>query len=266
MSQWLQWIILSSLTGSPVLSAVILIVGWWVVDRFTLGVLPDPVRLVVRFMKVGKLRRLLEHNPHDRKARYDLAELLVGRRQHGAAVEVLRSNLEAGDDDAPTLFLMGLACLGAGHHEQGEKLFAHAEEAEPKFRHGAIDLERGRHRLARGDFKGAREALERFCAERTGTVEGRVLLARALEGAGDDASGALKRTEAWQEYRTAPRFQRRVERLWAWRARPSRPIAYAVVLVLAAVLFARFAAPGLTQAAQGSGYQSPYGYDDEPPP
>ena len=261
MSQWLQWIILTSLTGSPLLSAAILIVGWWVVDRFTLGVLPDPVRWGVRHLRVGKLRRELEHNPHDRRARYELAELLVGRRQHRAAVEQLRPNLEAGDDDPPTLYLMGLACLGAGHSEQGEKLFQHVEEVEPRFRHGALHLERGRWRLARGDSKGACVALEAFCVERTGTVEGRVLWARALEAAGDDAQGALKRAEAWKEYRTAPRFQRRVERFWAWRARPSRPLAYGAVAVLVVVLFAHFVAPALARPSRPA-TADPYADED----
>jgi hypothetical protein len=80
--------------------------------------------------------------------------------------------------------------------------------------------------------KGAVEALERFCKGRHGTVEGRVLLAQALDRGGRDADAALMRDEAWKEYVSAPGFQRRRERLWAWRARPSRPLTYALVAAL----------------------------------
>ena len=36
MSNWLMWMILARLTGSPIGSAVALLVFWFVVDRFTL--------------------------------------------------------------------------------------------------------------------------------------------------------------------------------------------------------------------------------------
>jgi hypothetical protein len=36
MSSWLMWLILSRLTGSPVGSAVAMLLFWLVVDRFTL--------------------------------------------------------------------------------------------------------------------------------------------------------------------------------------------------------------------------------------
>lgn len=86
-----------------------------------------------------------------------------------------------------------------------------------------------------------------------------MLLARAVRAMGDDGKAALIREEAWNEYVSAPRFQRRVERRWAWRARPSRPITYAVLIVIAGALFTQFAAPTLMQAAgrDPSGNSSP---------
>jgi hypothetical protein len=144
---------------------------------------------------------------------------------------------------------MGQACAQAGYVEQGEKLLNHVREESPNFRVGEVDLVLGRARLKRGDFTGALEALTRLLTTRKGTVEGRVLLARAQAGQGDDAQAALTRDEAWDEYTTAPRFQRRRERFWAWRARPSRPLTYLLVLVLAGILFGHVAAPALTEWA-----------------
>jgi tetratricopeptide (TPR) repeat protein len=250
MNKWLQWIILSGITGSPVGSAVFLLVFYWAVDRFTFRLLPDPVAFVRRSLRAGNLRRELINNPHDRRARYELAELMVGRRRYARAVELLKPNLEAGDDDVPTLYLMGVACLGAGHHQQGEALLDEAAKEDAGFRLGAIELERGRWRLKRGDARGAVEALRKLLAFRKGTIEGRFLLARALEAAGDDGAGALMREEAWREYVGSPRFHRRAERLWAWRARPSRPLLYAAIALACVVLLGRFAGPQLTMAAQ----------------
>lgn len=250
MNKWLTWIILAGVTGSPVGAAIFLLLFWWVLDRFTFRFLPDPVAFGRRWMRASRLERELINNPHDRRARYELAEIMIGRRRYARAVELLKPNLEAGDDDVPTLYLMGVACLGAGHHQQGEALLDEAAKADPGFRLGGIELERGRWRLRRGDGKGAVEALRKMVAIRRGTVEGRFLLARALEVSGDDGAGALMREEAWREYVASPGFQRRAERFWAWRARPSRPLLYATIALACATLFGRFVAPPLSRAAR----------------
>lgn len=244
-SAWLQWLILSALTGSPIGSAVFLLVFWFAVDRVTLGLFPDPVRWVMRRRRAAQLERTLALNPHDGRARLELAGLYVDRKRYAEAVALLKPNLEKGDDDASTVFTMGVACLGAGYVEQGEKLLERVEELHPGFRVHEVELARGRFRLARGDFQGAKESLERFVRARSGTIEGRVLLARALEGLGDDGTGALMKDAAWHEYVVAPRFQRRQERWWAWRARPSRPATYAALLLAGLTLFGLFVVPRL---------------------
>lgn len=265
MSKWFLWIILSSLTGSPIGSAIALLVFYWAVDRFTFRMLPDPVGLVRKWMRAGKLRRDLVGNPHDRRARYELAEIMLGRKRYARAVELLRPNLEAGDDDVPTVYTMGVACLGAGHPEQGEKLLEHAAEKDPGFRLGAIELERGRWRLQRGDAKGAQEALKKALGFRSGSIEARVLLARALEAGGDDGAAALMREEAWREYVGSPAFHRRVERFWAWRAKPSRPAIYAVAAAAALLLFGKIAAPQVAAAAHRINGSSQYQAEDDGP-
>jgi tetratricopeptide (TPR) repeat protein len=233
MKGWLLWMVLSRLTGSPVGSALAVLGGLWLLDRVTVGVLPRPLRALARWRRASALERALSANPHDRRARYELADLWVGWGRHARAVEVLKPNLEAEEDDVATLFLLGVAYLGTGDKARGELLLNEAARREPTHQMGAIDLERGRYRLKRGEFKGAIEALERLRTARPGTVEGRVLLARALVGDGRDGEGALVREEAWKEYAAAPSFQRRRERLWAWRARPSRPLAYGALLAVA---------------------------------
>jgi tetratricopeptide (TPR) repeat protein len=261
MSKWLLWMLLTSLTGSPVLSLVGVIALVLVVNHFTVRFLPSPLRLLGRWRRGTQLERMLLANPHDRRARFELADIRVGQRRYGAAVEVLKPNLAAGDEDADTLYLLGVASLGAGQAPQGELLLDEAEKLNPDYRMGAIELERGRWRLARGEVKGAVEALERFCKGRHGTVEGRVLLAKALEKSGRDADAALMRDEAWKDYVAAPGFQRRRERLWAWRARPSRPLMYAaaVVLVLGLGTWGLSRVP----APQADPYSDPYATGSE---
>jgi predicted Zn-dependent protease len=247
-SQWILWLLLSYLTGSPVLAVVVLVVVWWLGDRFTFRVLPDPLRLAGGWRRMSQLRATLHVNPHDRRARFELAERLLEGGRPGQAADMLRPNVEAGDEDARTAFLMGAALGRSGAPEQAERALAVARAQDPRFRAGEIDLELGRQRLARGDHAGAREALERLVAERPGTVEGRYLVARALAGLGDAAGARRVRDEAWQEYVALPRFHRRHERPFAWRLRPWRP---ALVALCAVVLI------GLCWSACGPGARAP---------
>jgi tetratricopeptide (TPR) repeat protein len=230
------WMIISAVTGRPILALVVVLGAVWAMDRFTFGILPRPLRFWGRWRRAGQLERTLMSNTHDRRARFELAELRVGQRRYASAVELLKPNLEEGDEDVDTLFLLGVAYLGTGEAAKGELLLDEAEKLNPDYRMGAIELERGRYRLAQGNAKGSVEALERFLQGRHGTVEGRVLLAQALNKAGRDADAALMRDDAWKEYVAAPGFQRRRERIWAWRARPSRPLAYAAVALVVLAL------------------------------
>jgi len=246
---WIAWYLLSAATGSPVVALLLLLAIGWIGDRFTFRVLPDPVRIAARWRRRGLLRRTLMVNPHDRRARFELAELLLEGGRPGEAAETLRPNVEAGDEDVRTAYVMGAALARSGAREPAERALAIAREAEPGFRTGEIDLELGRMRLAGGDPAGAREALERLVAARPGTVEGRLLLSRALDALGDAAGARRVRDEAWHEYASLPPFQRRRERRFAWRIRPWRPAAIALAVILAGAVLASWAVPSLADRA-----------------
>jgi predicted Zn-dependent protease len=238
------------MTGSPVGSLVALVVIWWLGDRYTFQLLPDPLRLAARWRRKGELRRTLQANPHDRRARFELAQLHLDARRPRQAAELLQANIEAGDDDVYTAFAMGAALARSGEGDRAERVLAVARQAEPGFRAGEIDLELGRMRLARGDFAGTRQALELFLAFRPGSVEGRYLLGRALAGLGDAAGARLAREAAWREYSSLPRFRRRQERPYAWRLKPWRPAAVLAVAVLVTATIAWWALPALAPGVQ----------------
>ncbi len=234
---------LSSLLGSRLGTLALVLFLLWSTDRFTWQLFPRPLRAFHRWRRMAELRRLIAINPNDRRSRLELADLLVGQGRFSTAVDILKPNLAAGDDDATTLYVMGVACLGSEHSEQGEVFLQAARDRDASYRMGAIDLELGRWRLVRGNVAGAQEALERFCELRRGSVEGKVLLARSRAAAGDLAGARRLRQLAWEDYASEPGFQQRQDRRWAWRARPSRPIAYAVLLAACILLFTQWVVP-----------------------
>lgn len=220
----LAWFVLFTLFGNPFVALFAVIVIYWLLDRWTLGILPDPFRLVSRWRRLRGLDAELAANPHNRKARRDRAEILLQLRRPKAAFAGIRPNVEAGDHDPHTLFLAGKAAFAAGESGVGRKLLEAVREEDPAFAQNRVDLELGRGLLAAGHAELAHEALERFVEARSSTIEGNVLLSRARDAVGDPSGARAARTAAWQAYVGAPRFVRRTERWWAWRANPLRPI------------------------------------------
>lgn len=239
VSTWLLWSLISIVTGNPLLAAGVVLLLWVLGDRATFRLLPDLGRWFSRHDRMAKLRQALDVNPHDRRARFQLAELLLERGAPREAAALLRPNLEAGDRDVHTLAALGTALARMGSHEEAERLLADARRLDPEFRMGELDLVLGRMRLELGDAAGAREPLTRLLTARPGTVEGRYQLARALDRLGDAPAAARLREEAWREYLLQPRFRRREDRRWAWRIKPWRPALVALVVLLALLLVGR---------------------------
>jgi tetratricopeptide (TPR) repeat protein len=248
MGNWVNFSILWMLTGSPVAAAAILLAAYAIADWYTFGFLRGVAHAVADFQRGRRLRLVLLHNPHDRKARADLGQILISQRRHARAIEVVKPLADADPHDVNALYLLGIACLATGRVDQGELFLTEVHKADPAFRGGAALLDLGRHRIRRGAGS-AVDPLRAFLDVYPHHVEARFLLSRAHQLAGNGAAAAAERDRCWREYETELPYQRRRDRLWAWRARPSRPLLYAAIACCAIAL--------LGTALQRSGLASP---------
>jgi len=236
MNNWISFSILWMLTGSPVAAAVVLLAAYAIADWYTFGFLRGVARAVAGFQRGRRLRLVLLHNPHDRKARADLGEILLSQRRFERAIEVVKPLADADPHDLRALFLLGIACLATGRVEHGELFLSTIDNADPAFRDGEALLELARWRVRRRAASAA-DPLRKYLESHPHHVEARFLLASAHQMAGDEPAAALERSRCWQEYETELPYQRRRDRLWGWRARPSRPLLYAAVACGALVVF-----------------------------
>jgi hypothetical protein len=243
MTKWMSWLLLTMLTGSPFVSLLIILVAWLVLDRFTFRILPDPIQGFGRTKRARRLARTIDHNPHDRRARRELADIYVQQRRFKKADEMIRYNLEAGEEDPSTLFVAGVAKAGLRDRSSAESLLERLREKEPGYRMNVIDLELGRMYLALGEYEPAATSLERLCQARPGSVEGKALLARALRKQGELDRAKEVAAQAWKDYASAPGFQRRKERYWAWRLQPWRPALYGLVFMAAIFVLGQIFVP-----------------------
>jgi tetratricopeptide (TPR) repeat protein len=248
MGNWVNFSILWMLTGSPVAAAAILLAAYAIADWYTFGFLRGVAHAVADFHRGRRLRLVLLHNPHDRKARADLGQILISQRRHARAIEVVKPLADADPHDVNALYLLGIACLATGRVDQGELFLTEVHKLDPAFRGAAALLELGRHRIGRGAGS-AVDPLRTFLDVYPHHVEARYLLSRAHQLGGNAAAATAERNRCWQEYETELPYQRRRDRLWAWRARPSRPLLYAALACCAIVL--------LGTALQRSGLASP---------
>jgi tetratricopeptide (TPR) repeat protein len=104
--------------------------------------------------RAPRLARQIKVNPHDRRARAELGEILGEQGRWARAVEVLRPAAQEDPHDLPVLYSLGLACLRLKRHEEGELFLRGVHGADPEFRLGRAPLEIGKHRLRRGGGRG----------------------------------------------------------------------------------------------------------------
>lgn len=231
--------IMSVVLQRPLVAGLVVVVIWLAVDRAWLA-RSGISRWVQRRRLEPRLRAQLEVNPHNRDARFQLAELLVHGARHDEALSLIEENLAAGDDNDETYFIAGVAAFGASAPDAADRAEVHlaaARDKSPGFRSGAIELALGRGRLAHGHFATAQDALEDAIVAQPGSVEAHVLLARALAGQDKTEQATAAKARAWKLYTEAPQFKRRQVRTWAWRAKPMAAVKYigGVVAVAAAI-------------------------------
>jgi tetratricopeptide (TPR) repeat protein len=232
----MQFSLLWMLTGSPLTAGLVLLAAYAVADWYTFGFLRRFARAFDDWRRGNRLEQLLMMNPHDRKARADWGEILLSQRRWSKVLEVVTPVAQADAHDLAALYLLGVACLKLGKVEQGELFLKEVAETDPEFRRGEALLELGRGRLDRAD-KAALEPLAAFSKAHPHSVEGHFLVSRAHELLGDAAAAQAARDRCWHEYTTSLPYQRRLDRLTAWRARPGRPLLYGAVALAVLLAF-----------------------------
>lgn len=234
------WMLVMLVMANPLLAGLVILAVWLLADRAWFAG-PKSWRWWKQRARVTKHRARLEVNPHDRDARFGMAEHLASTGRHDEALALIQQNIDAGDDDDETLLVAGIAAWGSSTPngaELAEQYLAAAREKGSSFRAAAVELELGRGRLRRQQFQAAEEALRAAIDRRPGSIESHVLLAHALAGQGKTDEAQQIKKKAWQLYKESPRFQRRQDRSWAWRANPTAALRYIAVVVAVVVAVA----------------------------
>ncbi len=218
MSRFFLFAILTWITGSPLLALLVILAlaipTWWAGSRYAWRL----SRWLRQQGEAGRLRRALAINPHDAKARTDLAGVLVRQGRFAEARAELEPVFHRVEDLAEANYALGLSLLHGGEDGRGVALIERALALSPKFGYGEPYLRLGDFRAARGEWERAAERYRQATAIHGSSVEGWYKLGQALERLGRRPEACAALQDALTSYRTAPWYRRAEDRPWKRRA------------------------------------------------
>lgn len=217
MKTWFTYIVVSQLTGSPLLGIAVVAALWFGGGTLWLGRVPDPRGPFRRWARIRQLRGEVAMNPHHADHRTELGGLLVERRPAEA-----KAVLEEVAQRHPTLALpayhLGLAQLRLGETEAGRASIERALALRKDLRFGEPLVRLGDHYMGIGQHAAALAAFERATVVHSSSAEAWFKAGRAAAAAGDKKTAAAHWAEALASTAHAPGFKARVDRPWRWRA------------------------------------------------
>ncbi len=217
MKTFLPWMLITGLTGSPVLGFLVVLLLWGAGGSWFVGRLPDFRGPVRRWQRARFLRDRLTTNPHDLPARTELAGLVCDS-DPAEAITLLGDVLRRYPEDEDAHYFGGLAHLAAGRLAEGHAGIDRALALRADLRWGEPAVRLGDAYVRAGKHAQARDAYLRATTVHASHAEAWFKSARAALATGDRAEAKRLWEATLSTTAGAPPYKRRKDRLWRWRA------------------------------------------------
>ena len=158
-------------------------------------------------------------NPQDADAQHQLGLIHLKRRNLDAAQRYFENALKIDPSNDEYHYFLGRTNEFKGEWARALDQFEETYRLNPEYGLGDIFREVGKGYLHIGNFEKAAEFLKFFLARRGSDPEGRYWMAVALQKTGDDEQMRAQLNMIAEQTRSAPRFFRRENREWIYRAR-----------------------------------------------
>lgn len=194
---------------------LLLAVAVWLLRRW----IPDPL---LYFKHAGHVRRLkveIRENADNVTARRDLAKIWLAKNRPRRAIPLLEEARRRDHESEELPFLLGKALFLSGRAEEALPLLVEAAQKNERHLYGESYLVAGKALFKLRRFAEAEDALTRYLAINSSSVEGRVMLACARRELADAEGARQAMREALETFAQVPRFRRRAEWRWYLRAR-----------------------------------------------
>jgi tetratricopeptide (TPR) repeat protein len=158
-------------------------------------------------------------NPQNADAQYQLGLIYLKRRNLDGARRYFESALKIDPGDADYHYFLARAYELKGEWSHALEQYEETYRLNPEYGLGDIFREVGKGYLHTGNAAKAMEFLNFFLSKRGSDPEGRYWLAVALQKAGDNEQMRLQLHMIAEQARSNPRFFRKGNREWIYRAR-----------------------------------------------
>lgn len=217
MKTWITYLLVSGVTGSPLLGVLVVAALWFGGTSYWIGRLPDPFGPFKRWSRVRHLRNELGMNPQNVNVRTELGGLLAGRSP-AEAREVLQDVVTRCPDLPLPMYHLGVAQLAAGDTAAGHALIDRALGLKKDLRFGEPLVCLGDHYLKLGKAEDAKAAYTRATQVHSSFAEAWYKLGKACRALGDAAGAKTAFQTTLSSTEHSPPFKRRIDRSWRIRA------------------------------------------------
>jgi len=219
VSKFILFFFLSWLTGSPFLAVVILLVVYLAIDRTYYGFVPDPLRAFRSAGRIRELQRIIAINPHDARSMKELGIFMVERKNYQKALEYFIRASSKMSDEPEFNYYYGISLARSGAVDKGRALVDNALLAAPGLKYGDPYLAMAEVYIDTGAYDSAVPLLEHFLKVRISSTEGLYQMGLVKVKTGKAGEGREYLKKAVAVFKEAPRYKRKIERKWVWKAR-----------------------------------------------
>lgn len=213
MIKFFLFSLLWMLTGNPIIAIIVLLIVYYFIDRRYVGLLPSISGPFKRMSRASNLRRILSMNPHDMSAKYELARLLMERKQFRQALKLLDSMSPSMQEEAYVRADKGVCQLELGKLDEGENLIVEAMSRDPGTHYGEPYL-RLAAALTATNPEQSLSYLEKFQERNVSSCESLYRLGYLQHQLQQTSNAKAAFQECITTYRTLPKFRKRQERRW----------------------------------------------------
>ena len=219
MSKFILFFFLSWLTGNPILAVIIILAIYLAIDRRYYGFVPDPMRLFRAAGRIRELQRIVAINPHDARSLKELGIFMFERKNYQDALEYFARASSKMSDDPEFNYYRGVSMARTGAVEKGRMLVDDALRAAPGLKYGDPYLAMAEVYIDTGAYDEAVPLLERFLKMHLSSTRAfyQMGFVKTKTGKTDEGKEYLKK--AISVFKALPRYKRKTERKWAWKAR-----------------------------------------------
>ncbi|MEC4685984.1 MAG: hypothetical protein VST71_09675 [Nitrospirota bacterium] len=219
MSKFFLFYILYWMLGNPIIALLVILLISFTIDRTYFGFVPDPFKAFNRAGRINELRRIVAINPHDARSLKELGIFMFEKKKYGKAVEYFERAANKMSDDPEFNYYYGVSIAKNGDIRKGWEYVAAALEASPGLKYGEPYLLMAEVFIDNNDYSSALPLLESFEKIHSSSSRGLYQMGLVKLKLGMKEEGMRYLKKSIEVFKAAPRFKRKLDRKWAWKAR-----------------------------------------------